>query len=108
MAAKEYMIKLTLKQTWIILGIACGLFGTIFAAGMKTQSAVDKVITAKVECEYLEKIEGLKLGLGADLIKANEDVELYKERYTTYKKRFTDCVNKEDYINKIKDNIIPE
>jgi len=61
MVEKNYPLKLTFPQIWIALTVAAGLFGTVYLAGVRTETEIKKVELLKQEQKYLSHFQDGKL-----------------------------------------------
>jgi hypothetical protein len=91
---KTSAIQLSWLQVWTLLTVIGGLLGTMYAAGIKTESEVKKVALLKQEQGFQKQLSEVNVKLRT----VSEDAEFFKDRYIVTKERLTNCIKKETFI----------
>lgn len=95
----QYPVKLSWKQVYAGGLVALGLVSTIFGAGYKVNSTVNKVELAKQATSFQEQlgiVEKEKIKLSTKLTNAEEEVKYFQGRYEITNTRLTACMKKRD------------
>lgn len=59
MKESKLNLSFSIGQIWIAIGIFIGLFGTIYAAGLKTAYELSKIEIIKMEQKHMDEISDL-------------------------------------------------
>lgn len=94
----QYPVKLTWKQVYVGIIAALGIVGSIFGAGYKVNSEVNKVQLAKKDTVYQEQLTNLQKQKDSSDIKLNnamQEVIYFQGRYEVVNKRLDACLKRE-------------
>ena len=93
---KEYPIKLSWKQLWIVITTMITIIGSSFGVGIKIQSETGKLSEIKLSQQYEQKLANKDMVI-IDVQKKMKDIEydnkrlIYKNKFL--KKRLNETVN---------------
>lgn len=96
---KTSAIQLSWLQVWTLLTVIGGLLGTMYAAGIKTESEVKKVALLKQEQEFQKQLSEINVKLRT----VKEDALYFEDRYNITKERLTKCNNDKNSLLQIGD-----
>ena len=101
---KKTILNLGYAQLWTAVTVIAGLLGTLYAAGIKTETEVKKYELMKQAQKYEDQISDINVTLR----EANADVTFFKNQYVKTYNRLNDCM-KNDVMNFSidKDNMVP-
>lgn len=99
---KEFYIKLTIQQLWIVITIGATIVGSSFGIGYKFATEVGKVEKARLEQEYMKLISDINNKHEDNILKITEElIEVkrknkinyensiyYQNRYKFYKEKY--------------------
>jgi len=94
---KQFAVKLTWPQVWIVLTTAVTILGTSFGVGIKVQSEVGKVELSKNQQKCLEEINKKDLQLfeiGRKFKESEENSLFYQHRYLFWQQRYQELIDK--------------
>jgi hypothetical protein len=103
----KYILKLTWKSLWIVLTGFITIIGSSFGVGVKVEAEIAKIERAKLEQEYIEKINQKELDLYSWKRQAKEHEEnsvFFKNQYLTYKNRLETCLQDKTYVKSLEIN----
>jgi hypothetical protein len=93
---KEFPIKLTWKQIWIIATALVTLIGSSFATGIKVELEAGKLTLIKQEQEFQKQLsskDDLLIEANRKYKEVSEDNIFLTNRYSMYKDRLTKCLD---------------
>jgi len=99
----DYLVKLTLRNTWIGIGMALGCITAIFTAGIKVQYQISRVEIANIANKYQTDLKTINLTIGSELTSTKLDLEFYKNQYKLANSRLKTCLEKGEYLEGLKE-----
>lgn len=92
---KDYPVKLSWKNVWIICTTIVTLIGSSFGIGMKVDYESQKIIQLKQERQFeikLSEKEDELLKMKRELSESKEDNIFYMNRFNIIKERYDKCI----------------
>jgi len=98
---KDFPIKLSWKQVWIIITTFITVVGSAFGIGIKVEYEAQKIVQLKQEREFQKQLS-LKdediLVIKRELKETKEDIIYYSNRYDKIKERLDNCVKSNPFF----------
>ena len=91
---KEYPIKLSWKQIWIVITTGITIIGSAFGFGIKTESGAMQIKINDLKLDYEKKLaikDGEFIELNRKYKEVSEDNIYYMNRYSVIKERLDNC-----------------
>jgi len=91
---KGLSVQLSWVQIWGAGTVIAGLLGTMYAAGIKTETEVKKVELLKQEQKFQDQLSEVNVKLRG----VTSDYIFYKTEYSKSQARLTNCLKKESFL----------
>ena len=98
------IIKLSLKQLYVVLTAAIVVAGSIFSGGVWSRNEACKMAVSKAEAQAQIETKKLKETLESELLSAQADRDFFSREYHKANNRLDVCLKQGEYTEVLPDN----
>lgn len=105
---KDYPVKLSWKNVWIVVTTSITIIGGAFGFGIKTESGAMQIKINDIKLDYEKKLsikDGEFIELNRKYKEVSEDNIYYMNRYSIMKERLEKCQKSNPFIMMDKEEI---